>query len=82
MSSLDPVGCKVLRYVTLRYARVEGLCGLYDGDANNDLRLHNGTVYHFAPHVHSWSFPADYCTEWRYDQPTTQCPNNVMLIKL
>ena len=44
-----------------------GLCGFYDGDPYNDLRLRNGSVYQTTRDVYPWSFPADYCAEWRYD---------------
>ena len=43
-----------------------GLCGLYDGDPHNDLRLRNGSIYQFTTDVHPWSFPPDYCSDWRY----------------
>ena len=44
-----------------------GLCGSYDGNPYNDLRHRNGSVYQSTTDVHSWSFPAEYCADWRYE---------------
>jgi len=43
-----------------------GLCGVYDGDPSNDLMFRNGRIYQFSTRLHSWSFPAEYCADWRY----------------
>jgi len=43
-----------------------GLCGSYDGNPHNDLTLRNGSLYSTWTGFHPWSFPADYCADWRY----------------